>query len=316
MLNASPKVSVVMAVHNDESHLRSSIESVLSQTMNNFEFIIIDDHSNDASTAIAENIKDKRIKIVRNETNIGLTKSLNRGLCLARGKYIARLDSDDNASPCRLEIQSEILDSMARTEMVAGSCSVVDDKGRCLYVHKPPTTETSLKWLMIFRNPIRHSTVMWRNGDLRYNEEFTYSQDYELWSRMRRIKTFDINFASVRTHLNSISSKKTEDQDFFATMVTKRKCEIYLKKEISLRRAKILRSLCVHRNNIQHDDILNASESEVEQALEDYSDLVMNFINEEKPDMSELKRDIMSDSIGIVRVAPKFKALVERFLFG
>ena len=98
-----PKVSVLMSVYNGERYLREAVESILNQTFTDFEFIIIDDGSTDSSRAILASFDDPRIVLLQNETNIGLTRSLNEGLSLARGKYIARQDADDASLLERLE---------------------------------------------------------------------------------------------------------------------------------------------------------------------------------------------------------------------
>ena len=107
-----PKISVVMAVYNGERHLREAIDSILNQTFADFEFVIIDDASTDRSGRILQEYagKDKRIVIIGNETNMGLSKSLNKGIRLTKGEYIARMDADDISFPDRFEKQVKFLD--------------------------------------------------------------------------------------------------------------------------------------------------------------------------------------------------------------
>ena len=107
----SPLVSVVLSAFNDENFLRSSIESILNQSYEDFEFIIVNDGSTDGSQAIIESYDDNRIKLVRNSENIFLAASLNKGIRLSKGKYIARMDSDDIAHPDRFSKQVEFLES-------------------------------------------------------------------------------------------------------------------------------------------------------------------------------------------------------------
>ena len=102
---AQPLITVLMTVYNGAAYLRQSVESVLGQTFKDFEFLIIDDHSRDDSLAIARSYKDSRIVVHSNPENKGQVKSLNAGLGLARGDYIARLDADDLAFPRWLEKQ-------------------------------------------------------------------------------------------------------------------------------------------------------------------------------------------------------------------
>ena len=105
----NPLVTVLMPVFNGEVFLKIAIDSILNQTFSNFELLIIDDFSTDDTLAILKSYNDKRIKVIENEKNIGVTKSLNRGLKIARGKYIARMDADDVIHPDRLLAQSAFL---------------------------------------------------------------------------------------------------------------------------------------------------------------------------------------------------------------
>ena len=103
-----PRVSVIMSVYNGERYLWEAVESILGQTFTDFEFIIIDDGSTDQTAKILRAIGDERVRIFFNEKNIGLAGSLNRGLGLARGEYVARMDADDISLPARLEKQVEL----------------------------------------------------------------------------------------------------------------------------------------------------------------------------------------------------------------
>ena len=101
------KISLIMAVYNGSSHIRESIESILNQSFENFEFIIVDDASTDATSEILREYvtKDLRIKIITNEQNLGLTKSLNRGIAISCGEYIARMDAGDTSESARFAQQ-------------------------------------------------------------------------------------------------------------------------------------------------------------------------------------------------------------------
>jgi len=105
-----PKISVIMSVYNGEKYLREAIESILNQTFRDFEFIIINDGSTDKTSEILSSYNDPRIVIINNKRNIGLTKSLNKGLKMVKGEYIARQDADDVSLPERLERMVNFLD--------------------------------------------------------------------------------------------------------------------------------------------------------------------------------------------------------------
>ena len=125
----NPKVTVLMPVYNCEKYLRESIESILNQTFKDFEFLIINDGSSDKSAEIVESYNDNRINFVQNEKNIGLAASLNRGLDIAKGEYIARMDADDISLPERLEKQVRFME----TNPQIGICGQLDKN---LWRHK------------------------------------------------------------------------------------------------------------------------------------------------------------------------------------
>jgi len=113
-----PEVSILMGVYNEQEYLAESISSILNQTSENFELIIIDDASKDNFSEIVQQFDDERIRLLENKTNLGLTKSLNRGLDLAAGKYIARQDADDISEPDRLERQVAFLEDNEEIALV------------------------------------------------------------------------------------------------------------------------------------------------------------------------------------------------------
>ncbi len=126
------RVSVVMAVHNGEKYLRQAVESILAQTFMDFEFIIVNDGSNDSTDSILGEFasRDKRIIIVQNGKNIGLTRSLNRGLELAHGQLIARMDVDDISFPQRLEAQVDFMESHPEIGILGTAACVIDADGK------------------------------------------------------------------------------------------------------------------------------------------------------------------------------------------
>ena len=105
-----PKITVLMPVYNGEKYLRESVDSILNQTFTDFELLIINDGSTDSSMEILNSYSDSRIRIVTNEVNLRLIKTLNKGIDLATGEYIARMDCDDIADPKRLEIQLQYME--------------------------------------------------------------------------------------------------------------------------------------------------------------------------------------------------------------
>lgn len=190
--NNSPLVSVVMAVKNGGNYLNDSVNSILNQTFKNFEFIIIDDGSIDNTLEILKEYSDPRIRIFSQE-NIGLAKSLNRGLALAKGKYIARQDHDDISLPTRLDQQVKFLDVHPKVALVGTGAEIHNESGSTGRFHDHPTNSAELKFNLIFNNPFVHTSWMFRKDEIMgiggYTEDKNRQppEDYELVSRVAQI---------------------------------------------------------------------------------------------------------------------------------
>ena len=184
-----PEISVIMSVYNGEEYLEQAIDSVLSQTFENFELIVIDDCSTDKTNEILNKYaeKDKRVKVHRNEPNLRLPKSLNKAISLAEGKYIARMDADDICLPERLRLQYEFMEE--KSDVALSSCKFLTVKngvsaigaagGRC--------DCESLKAMLLVTNPVLHPGVMGKAEvfkKLLYDTSLTCTEDLEIWARM------------------------------------------------------------------------------------------------------------------------------------
>ena len=183
------KVSVVMSVYNSEKYLKSAIESILAQTFSDFELIIINDKSQDSSLAIMKSFQeqDPRVIILNNESNIGLTKSLNRGLSVAHGEYIARMDADDISVPERLEKQVRFLDEHPNYSFVSCIARYINENGEVEQMRMFPETNEEIYEMMPKVDAVMHPGVMFRKKDIEkignYCEDFRVVQDYDLWFR-------------------------------------------------------------------------------------------------------------------------------------
>ena len=125
----NPKISVVLPVFNEEMYVGEAIESILAQTFTEFQFLIINDGSSDASEKIIKSFKDKRIQLVTNVENLGLSQSLNKGIGLSQGEYIARMDANDIALESRLEEQLSFMENHPKAAGVFCPVQKVDEKG-------------------------------------------------------------------------------------------------------------------------------------------------------------------------------------------
>lgn len=178
-----PKVSVIMPAYNAEKYISEAIDSILQQTFTDFELIIINDCSCDATEEIVLSYQDPRMIYFKNEKNMGVAGTLNKGLALAHGEYIARMDSDDIAMPDRLACQVEYLDNNPRL-VACGSNAILFgavEKERATDV---PLDSKGVCLRMALSNPFVHPTMMLRKGavqEIGYDETFEGREDYRLW---------------------------------------------------------------------------------------------------------------------------------------
>ena len=182
-----PRVSVLMAVHNGEPFLDEAVRSILNQTFRDFEFLIIDDASLDETWRLLHEYKDPRLRLVKNEWNMGLAATLNRGLDMIDCEFIARMDSDDISVPRRLEWQIDFMGAHRQVGIVgmwARVFGIASRKGLIRY----PSGASQIQAFLLFANSMIHPTVMMRRQwldkfGLRYDPFFSRSEDYDFLIR-------------------------------------------------------------------------------------------------------------------------------------
>lgn len=188
----NPKISVIMSVYNGARYLKEAIDSILSQTFTDFEFLIVDDCSNDNSPQILEEYakKDNRIRIITNEFNLGLTKNLNKMIKESKGYYIARFDCDDISLPERFTEQVQYLDEHQKCGVVSLWADIIDGQGKYSRTIKYPTSDSDLRNALIQYNPFFHPGIMVRKEVFDsvglYDESWRFAQDYELYFRIAK----------------------------------------------------------------------------------------------------------------------------------
>lgn len=184
----NPSISIVMAAFNAEAFIAEAIESILKQTHTDYEFIIINDGSTDGTLSIIKQFTDKRIIIIDNESNCGLAASLNKGIRVAKGKYVARMDADDISSPNRLERQFDFLENNSGCDVCVtpmrlfGSETSVTGEGLI--------TDNDIKAELIWGTPTNHATMLMRSDKIKthnlyYDETFGVGQDWKFWYDVR-----------------------------------------------------------------------------------------------------------------------------------
>lgn len=192
----SPTVSIAMSVHSGADTLDRCLDSIKGQTFKDYEIICINDASTDNTAAILQSrrkdFEDDQLHIVTNNTNRGLTKSLNKGIKQARGSYIARIDADDWWEPTKLEKQMNWLTSHPDNGVV-GTWYINHQDKRTSHV-RLPTNNKDIKRYIFRRNPFGHSCVVMKKDSFDsvggYNESLRYGQDLDLWFRLLPLTTF------------------------------------------------------------------------------------------------------------------------------
>ena len=215
-MKPDPEITVLMPVYNQQQFLDESIQSILNQSFADFEFIIINDGSYDKSANIINQYSklDKRIIIINNSENLGISSALNIGIKKSKGKYIARMDADDISLRNRLQEQKFFLDNNLETGVCGTYSEILLQNGK-KKIQKHPLRHDDLKTRLIFSVPVSHPTVMMRSNVLKkykifFNENLKEVQDYDFWIKFAKYSNFS-NIGKVllkyREHFDSISYK-------------------------------------------------------------------------------------------------------------
>lgn len=191
MSNNKPLVSIVMATFNEPvAFLITSISSILEQSYQNIELIIIDDSTLYETRQVIDSFcVDQRVILVRKETRMGFVPALNEGLRIAKGKYIARMDGDDESMKDRIEKQVYFLENNSRCAILGGAMNIMNESQQIISFRSYPSSGIKLLLWTVLRNPLAHPTVMFRrkivDDGFYYDETFKKSEDIELWLRLR-----------------------------------------------------------------------------------------------------------------------------------
>jgi len=225
MSKYKPKITVLMPVYNGEIYLHQAIESILCQTYQDFEFVIINDKSTDNTKDILNSFaaKDSRIVVYENETNLGITKSLNKGLKVARGEYIARMDDDDISLPQRFTKQIDYLERYPNVVLVSGAYDIIDDNGKFIGTINRSCSPGLVAWLLLFCNYVGgHSQVMFRRNAVLesggYSEKDLHNEDYGLWCRL--VEIGKIVILPEKMHLYRYNAESISRKNFSVQLET------------------------------------------------------------------------------------------------
>lgn len=188
-MTGSPKVSVLISVYNERPYVEEAVRSILTQTYENLELVIIDDGSTDGTRERLRNVDDPRVEYVEHDRNVGFVRTLNEGLNMCSGKYVARMDADDVARCDRIEKQVRFLESHPEVGIVGSYWESFSDATERTQLVTVPETDSEIRWNVLFQCPFGHPTVLLRGrvleeNDLRYSLHYTEVEDYELWPRV------------------------------------------------------------------------------------------------------------------------------------
>lgn len=226
-MGKNPKVSVIMPAYNAESYIREAIESILNQTFKDFELIVINDCSTDRTREIVKEFgsKDNRVKLVDNKKNLRIAKTLNAGLKVARGKYIARMDADDYSYPERIDKQVTLLDSNSQLSLISGNMDICDEDLNIKTRSHFPLKDTRIRNVLLQFNPMVSPAMMWRkeisdnvggfNTDI-LTEDYMFIMDM---SSKGQLENLDDSLLKYRVLNKSFTSTKMQEAHLSTILV-------------------------------------------------------------------------------------------------
>ncbi len=237
-------------MHDGEPFVRTALLSVLRQTVADLELVVVDDCSSDGTASTLDGLEDPRVRVLRNETQLGLAASLNRALDEARGRYVARMDADDAAFADWLKRSLELLDSRTDLGLVGSGVLDIEEDGEPRDLHLHDAGRAPMRWRALFSAPVFHNTVVLQREllethGLRYDASFGESEDYELWTRVLAVAEGDCIEAPLvlhRLHAQQASRRRSDLQRTLAEEVSLRQIES-VAPELSARRAGLARQV-------------------------------------------------------------------------
>jgi len=216
---AVPAISVVVPTYNAARYVAEAVASVLAQDFSDFELLLIDDGStDDTASVVSQFAADPRVRLLRNERNMGLIATLHRAYAECRGPLIARMDSDDICAPDRFSRQVAFLSAHPEVDIVGGAIRFFGNVAPNVFTF--PTSHADIHPAMLFFCPLAHPALMFRRelldrGLIRYDDAFRHAEDYHLWSRLlRQVKAANLPqvVLDYRLHAQQVSSDSSDKQ--------------------------------------------------------------------------------------------------------
>jgi len=256
-----------MAVYNGQSYLREALDSLLAQTFTDFELVVVDDASTDETPAIlrAYAQRDPRFVLLRNESNLRLPASLNRGLAVCRALLVARADGDDFYEPDRLEKQFRFLREHNPVGVVSCYYRTMDSGGCQLDLKKLPVTDATIKFKLLWESPLCHPGAVFRRDAVQgvggYDDSYPVAQDYDLWARLRDKTDFGNlpqPLMKLRIHGASSSAVRGSDQSRLSVGVSRRLFSEYLGRQLGEDETAALKYLLCAYTAVAHNELNTA----------------------------------------------------------
>jgi glycosyltransferase involved in cell wall biosynthesis len=229
----SPLVSVLMPVYNAEPYLGEAIRSIINQSFNDFELVICNDGSTDRSKKIIQSFDDKRIVYIENEKNIGIIGSRNKMVSIAKGDFLAVMDSDDLSSPHRLEKQVKFLKANPQYGICGSWAIKINQNNKRLGYIQMPSKNEEIRINLLFQSSFVHSSVCLRRSllkDFFYSKEFPVAEDYDLWVHLANTtKMYNIPeyLLFYRWHHGNISKEKQLLMNEKRCQIIRRQLELF-----------------------------------------------------------------------------------------
>lgn len=215
-----------MPVYKTAPYLREAMDSMLGQTFTDFELIVLNDCSPDNADDVLDTYSDPRIVRYKGSRNVGLSNVLNIGIGMAKGKYIARMDSDDVSLPNRLEVQVDYLESHPETDLCSCAMQLFGDRNE-IWVREPDPEK--IKTIALFFSPVLHASSVWRKDafeskGLRFRQEMVPAEDYDLWTRalLAGLKFTNLPDVLYRYRMHGAqATRRTEEAEARIRMIRK-----------------------------------------------------------------------------------------------
>lgn len=225
----TPTLSIILPAYNAEKYIAEAIESVLKQEYKDFELLILDDGSKDDTADIIKTFVDTRIRYIKNEKNIGLIQTLNKGISLAQGIYIGRIDADDIwHNTHKISLQIEYFNTHPDTILVGTSAIAIDQNGNTLFDMHYPSVEQKIKKTFLAGNPFIHPSVIFlKEAAVKaggFLTEDLHAEDYSLWLRlgtMGHIDNIGLPLMKYRIHGTGVSQSNAIMQTKQSLKITK-----------------------------------------------------------------------------------------------